>query len=104
MSGETGKLLDAPALLEVLERHRVQYVVVGGYAAELHGSVRRTVDVDVVPRTTADNLERLAAALREVQAKIRTEGFPEGLPFSPSGTPWSGWSWSTSSPSTASST
>ena len=85
MSGETGKPLDAPALLEVLERHRVQYVVVGGYAAELHGSVRRTVDVDVVPRTTADNLERLAAALREVQAKIRTEGFPEGLPFSPSG-------------------
>ena len=52
--------LDAPALLEVLERHRVQYVVVGGYAAELHGSVRRTVDVDVVPSTTADNLERLA--------------------------------------------
>jgi hypothetical protein len=85
VSGETGKPLDAPALLEVLERHRVQYVVVGGYAAELHGSVRRTVDVDVVPRTTADNLERLAAALREVQAKIRTEGFPEGLPFSPSG-------------------
>ena len=85
MSGETGMPLDAPALLEVLERHRVQYVVVGGYAAELHGSVRRTVDVDVVPSTTADNLERLADALREVQAKIRTEGLPEGLPFSPSG-------------------
>jgi molybdenum cofactor biosynthesis enzyme MoaA len=77
VSGETGKPLDAPALLEFLERHRVQYVVVGGYAAELHGSVRRNVDVDVVPRTTADNLERLAAALREVQAKIRIEGFPE---------------------------
>jgi len=80
VSGETGKPLDAPALLEVLERHRVQYIVVGGYAAELRGSVRRTVDVDVVPRTTADNLERLAAALREVQAKIRTEGILEGLP------------------------
>ena len=85
MSGETGVPLDASALLEVLERHRVQYVVVGGFAAELHGSVRRTADVDVVPRATADNLERLAAALREVQAKIRTEGSPEGLPFSPSG-------------------
>ena len=85
MSGETGVPLDASALLEVLERHRVQYVVVGGFAAELHGSVRRTADVDVVPRATADNLERLAAALREVQAKIRTEGHPEGLPFSPSG-------------------
>lgn len=85
MSGETGVPLDASALLEVLERHRVQYVVVGGFAAELHGSVRRTADVDVVPRATADNLERLAAALREVQAKTRTEGSPEGLPFSPSG-------------------
>ena len=85
MSGETGVPLDASALLEVLERHRVQYVVVGGFAAELHGSVRRTADVDVVPRATADNLERLAAALREVQAKIRTAGLPEGLPFSPSG-------------------
>ena len=85
MSGETGIPRDASALLEVLERHRVQYVVVGGFAAELHGSVRRTADVDVVPRATADNLERLAAALREVQAKIRTEGSPEGLPFSPSG-------------------
>ena len=54
--------LDAAALLEVLERHRVAYVVIGGYAAELHGSVRRTVDIDVVPRTTLDNLERLAKA------------------------------------------
>ena len=78
MSGETGTPLDAPALLEVLERHRVQYVVVGGYAAELHGSVRRTVDVDVVPRTTADNLERLASALRELQATIRTGDLPGG--------------------------
>lgn len=85
MSGETGAPLNAPALLEVLERHRVQYVVVGGYAAELHGSQRRTVDVDVVPSTTVDNLDRLAAALREIQAKIRTDGLPEGLPFSPSG-------------------
>ena len=85
MSGESGEPLDAPALLEVLERHRVQYVVVGGFAAELHGSVRRTVDIDVVPRTTADNLERLAAALREVKARIRIAGLPEGLPFSPAG-------------------
>ena len=85
MSGETGVPLDAPALLEVLERHRVQYVVVGGYAAEVHGSLRRTVDVDVVPRTTADNLDRLAAALRELQATIRTGDPAGGLPFSPSG-------------------
>lgn len=76
--------LDAAALLEVLERHRVAYVVVGGYAAELHGSVRRTVDVDVVPRTTLDNLERLTQALRELRARIRTDDDPAGLPFTTS--------------------
>jgi len=60
--------LDAPAIFEVLERHGVQYVVIGGYAAELHGSNRRTVDVDVVPETTLDNLDRLVGALRELAA------------------------------------
>lgn len=76
--------LDAVALLAVLERHQVQYVVIGGYAAELHGSLRRTVDVDVVPRTTRDNLERLTAALRELHARIRTDDEPRGLPFATS--------------------
>lgn len=76
--------LDAVALLEVLERHQVAYVVVGGYAAELHGSVRRTVDIDVVPRTTLDNLERLTEALRELRARIRTDDDSTGLPFATS--------------------
>lgn len=76
--------LDAVALLEVLERHRVAYVVIGGYAAELHGSVRRTVDIDVVPRTTLDNLERLAEALRELRARIRTDDDSAGLAFATS--------------------
>ena len=90
MSGETGVPLDASALLEVLERHRVQYVVVGGFAAELHGSVRRTADVDVVPRATADNLERLAAALREVQARIRPKARRRACRSPPRGRPWLG--------------
>lgn len=73
--------LDAVAIFEVLERHQVQYVVVGGYAAELHGSTRRTVDVDVVPDTTHANLTRLADALRELSARVRTDTEPAGLPF-----------------------
>lgn len=79
-----GPGLDAPAILEVLERHRVQHVVVGGYAAELHGSARRTVDVDVVPETSRENLSRLADALRELGARIRTDAVVGGLPFSTS--------------------
>lgn len=77
-------VLDAPAILAVLQRHEVDHVVVGGYAAELHGSRRRTVDVDVVPATTQENLTRLAAALAELDARIRTETHPGGLPFATS--------------------
>ncbi len=58
-------------MLEVLERHRVQYVVIGGFAAELRGSPYVTRDVDVTPRRTRDNLGRLAAALRELDARLR---------------------------------
>ena len=76
--------LDAESILGILNDHHVAYVVVGGYAAELHGSARPTVDVDVVPATDADNLSRLAAALRDLGARIRTDSDPEGLPFSTS--------------------
>lgn len=73
--------LDAERILAVLERHRVNYVVVGGFAAELHGSVRKTVDVDVVPETTRENLVRLSRALSELRARVRTESEPDGLAF-----------------------
>ncbi len=69
----------------MLERHGVAYVIVGGYAARMHGSMRPTRDVDVTPATTRENLDRLAAALRELDARIRTNAVPEGLPFSTSG-------------------
>lgn len=77
-------VLDAESILAVLNHHRVAYVVVGGYAAELHGSAGPTVDVDVVPATGADNLGHLAAALHDLGACIRTDSDPGGLPFSTS--------------------
>ncbi|MGC8499318.1 MAG: hypothetical protein ACP5OV_07485 [Acidimicrobiales bacterium] len=58
-------------LLAVLERHKVLYVVIGGLAAELRGSPYVTRDVDVTPARTQENLTRLAAALRELDAKLR---------------------------------
>ena len=36
-------------ILEVLERHQVRYVVIGGLAAEIHGSPYITRNVDVTP-------------------------------------------------------
>lgn len=58
-------------LLEVLERHGVRYVVIGGLAAELRGSPYITRDVDVTLSRDRANLRRLAAALRELNATLR---------------------------------
>jgi hypothetical protein len=66
-------------LLELLIRHEVDFVVVGGLAAAARGSARATFDIDIAYARDDDNLERLAAALREVDAKLR--GAPADLPF-----------------------
>jgi hypothetical protein len=66
-------------ILEVLERHRVLYVVMGGLAAELRGSPYVTRDVDVTPARTRSNFTRLAAALRELDAKLRIPDMEEPL-------------------------
>jgi hypothetical protein len=58
-------------MLEVLERHHVLYIVIGGFAAELRGSPYATRDVDVTPARTRGNLGRLATALTELEAKLR---------------------------------
>ena len=84
-SADSGTDFDARPILTVLAQHRVEYVMVGGYAARLHGSERPTSDVDVAPKTTGENLDRLAAALRDLDARIRTENEPEGLPFAATG-------------------
>ena len=68
--------------MDTLNRHGVRYVLIGGVAATLHGSPLRTGDTDVCPDTRADNLEKLAVALRALKARIRTEGVEGGLPFS----------------------
>lgn len=58
-------------ILKVLEGHAVRYVVIGGLAAELRGSPYVTRDVDVTPARNRENFANLAAALRELEAKLR---------------------------------
>ena len=42
-----------------------------------------TVDIDICPAIAADNLERLAAALRALGVRLRVENEPAGVPFDP---------------------
>jgi hypothetical protein len=68
-------------LLGALSRHKVNFVLIGALAARLHGFPRLTADADITPAVDKPNLERLAAALNELDAKIYTESVPEGLAF-----------------------
>lgn len=63
---------DAVAILRVLNRHDVAFVVVGGYAVAAHGVIRATEDLDVVVDQSWDNAARLAAALQELEATSAT--------------------------------
>lgn len=72
---------DPVALLRLLEGHRVEFIVVGGIAARLRGAPLVTQDVDITPSTDRTNLERLAAALRDLDARLRTATEPDGVAF-----------------------
>lgn len=73
--------LDPERLVRILAKHHVRYVLIGALAARLQGFPRLTADADITPDPARDNLEHLAAALRELGARVYTENVPEGLPF-----------------------
>jgi hypothetical protein len=60
---------DPYALLEALDRERVSYVVIGGFARVVHGSAETTRGLDIVPSLREENLRRLARALEELDAR-----------------------------------
>ena len=69
--------LEAGQLLLALQRAEVRFVLIGGLAAQVHGSPSLTFDVDVCFDLDRDNLDRLANALIELVA-IRRE-MPQGV-------------------------
>ena len=61
--------IELERIAEVLQRHSVDYVVVGGLAVVLHGGETTTHDIDLAFDSSSTNIERLADALEELGAK-----------------------------------
>lgn len=57
----------------------VEFVIIGGVSAELHGSASVTFDLDICYSRSGVNLQRVVAALAPFQPRPR--GFPDALPF-----------------------
>jgi len=62
---------DPARIFETLGRHGVDYLTIGAWAVIAHGYVRATADIDFVARLDAQNMSRLAAALLELNARLR---------------------------------
>lgn len=58
-------------ILELLEAHGVEYIVVGGVAAVLRGAPVTTFDIDTLVKTDRANAERLLSALQALDARYR---------------------------------
>ena len=72
-------------LLLALSEAQVGFVVIGGVAVGVHGFVRATKDLHIVPDPAPENLARLARLLAEIQAKQTGAGefSPEEFPYDP---------------------
>ncbi len=59
-----GQDMDFDALIGELGEAGVEFIIVGGLAATIHGSSRLTQDIDAVYARSDENIERLVTALR----------------------------------------
>jgi hypothetical protein len=75
--------LQPECIFAALAKAKVDYVLIGGLAAVLHGSTAMTNDADIVPDPDGANLVRLAKALTDLGARLRSASDPEGIAFEP---------------------
>jgi hypothetical protein len=64
---------DPYELLGALERRRITYILIGGFARVIQGTEEITLGVDIVPSMREENLSRLAQALDDLGAE-RVDG------------------------------
>jgi hypothetical protein len=52
-------------LFELLNAHKVEYMIVGAYALAFHGAPRYTGDMDIYVKPNSTNAQRIMAALND---------------------------------------
>lgn len=57
---------DFDRIVASLNKHKVDFMIIGGLAVVYHGHVRNTKDLDLFIRRTEENAKRTVAALEEV--------------------------------------
>jgi hypothetical protein len=62
-------VVDPARIIEELNRAGVDYVVIGGVAATLHGCPEQTYDLDILYAATPENRSRLLNALQAMEAE-----------------------------------
>jgi predicted nucleotidyltransferase len=72
-------MTDYGELIRRLVDSNVEFVIVGGVAARVHGSSRLTDDIDIVYNREPANVTRLIECLAPLSPYLR--GAPPGLPF-----------------------
>jgi hypothetical protein len=68
---------DPYAILTALERQRLTYVLIGGFARVIQGTEELTHGLDLTPSTRGENLRRLAIALDDLDARLPKGERPE---------------------------
>ncbi|MFQ5667415.1 MAG: hypothetical protein ACE5I7_13440 [Candidatus Binatia bacterium] len=77
------KRADLAGLIDALLAHQVQFIVVGGAGAVLHGALTVTQDLDVVHCLTPENVQRLQSVLDRLDAYVREPGHRRVRPDAP---------------------
>lgn len=56
---------DYEALITALNKHKVEFIIIGAYAVGLHGYIRATTDIDILVTSKPKNTARVSAALKD---------------------------------------
>lgn len=56
---------DFKELLELFNGHKVEYMIVGGYALAYHGAPRFTGDIDIFVKPSIENAQKILSALTD---------------------------------------